>query len=706
MFKQVVKCISNLRRFLAMSYNWGKRPYSQYSYEFNNRTEKIHGYGKDIGQRNTKEDLQQQLRSYENKPYNFYKDLKGTEWYFDDFSLYFDYIQSDPFAPPSLLRVRMRLSSTNLPLNNKQTTNNKQTNSVCRQNQYNTNKEEEEEVEEEERYAGWSLPKGGKLCIDEPDQYVLERTSVTIELEKKEDKGEDKSKDKKKAQAQAQEETEDMEKPGKGWLEVRYQAVKRQIDEKDAEFEMHVKSVENEEYLREVMLPKWKAIAFIRDGSILPRASGVSNLPLPLDKAIPFVVDKQDVLYREVELPNPIPMLCYKDRNDGSFEFEKRLTKTISGLIIPFGITLIVGGGFHGKTTLLSCIEFGVYNHTVGDGRECCVSDPTVSKIRAEDGRSIAGNATKAFSCTNASGSTSQAANICEALEIGSRCLLLDEDTCATNFMVRDITMEKLVGSSKEPITPFISKVRCLYNELNVSSVLVIGGLGSYFHVADQVIMMESYVPKNVTQKAMEIVGQKQMNIDTEEKIADGNDTTLIGLPQFNSFGSLSNRTPDSRTINANQKKALKSELYVVKEKTILFGWEEIDVSAVSQIVEMSQSNTIGYCIAYLHRHYMESRKMNMKALMQKMQKDLDERGLDALSNVSYNVQYSGKLVRPRIFEIAASLNRLRTLKRFTKLSGVNKKQKMFHVQLQKELENLCLECEFYSDRVSLIILM
>ena len=151
----------------------------------------------------------------------------------------------------------------------------------------------------------------------------------------------------------------------------------------------------------------------------------------------------------------------------------------------PQGITLIVGGGFHGKSTLLNALEAGVYNHKPNDGRELVITDPDVVKIRAEDGRSVSGvdispfinnlpfgQETTQFSTENASGSTSQAANIMEALECEELLrMLVDEDTAATNFMIRDQRMQQLIAKDKEPITPFIDRVRQLYNEHNVSTI-------------------------------------------------------------------------------------------------------------------------------------------------------------------------------------------------------------------------------------------
>ena len=188
---------------------------------------------------------------------------------------------------------------------------------------------------------------------------------------------------------------------------------------------------------------------------------------------------------------------------------------------IPGGITLIVGGGFHGKSTLLSAIERSVYDHIPDDGREYVVTLRSAVKIRAEDGRRVEcvdispfisnlpfGKDTLRFRTDNASGSTSQAANIIEAIEAGAKLLLLDEDTSATNFMIRDARMQRLVAANREPITPFIDRARQLFEILGVSTVLVMGGSGDYFDIADRVVLMDHYRPQDVTSKAREIAGE------------------------------------------------------------------------------------------------------------------------------------------------------------------------------------------------------
>ena len=176
----------------------------------------------------------------------------------------------------------------------------------------------------------------------------------------------------------------------------------------------------------------------------------------------------------------------------------------IIGMGIPQGITLIVGGGYHGKSTLLNALELGVYNHIAGDGREYVITDNTALKLRSEDGRSIKDvdislfindlpnkKNTHCFSTADASGSTSQAAGIIEGMEAGSKVFLLDEDTSATNFMVRDTFMQEIISREKEPITPFLERAQKLYTIAGISTLLVAGSSGAFFHIADTIIQMD-----------------------------------------------------------------------------------------------------------------------------------------------------------------------------------------------------------------------
>ncbi len=395
--------------------------------------------------------------------------------------------------------------------------------------------------------------------------------------------------------------------------------------------EGHVDVAEDQEYLREMLLQE-RLVAFIGDGAILPRRSGVDDRPLERN-AIPFSSPRE--LAVEFELPN---------------------RGRVTGMGIPEGVTLIVGGGFHGKSTLLNAIERGVYNHIAGDGREMVATHPGGVKIRAEDGRNIEkvnispfinnlplGKDTVKFSTENASGSTSQAANIMEFLEMDARVLLIDEDTSATNFMVRDERMQELVAKEKEPITPFVDKVRKLYQDLKVSTILVMGGSGDYFDVADTVIMMEGYKPRCVTGAAKEIAERH-----ATRRIDEGG--TI--------FGEVTSRRPRLESFNPSKgRREVRIEAKGLR--TIIYGRTTIDLSCLEQLVDRSQTRSIGLFMHYYTQHHI-NRGSTLREGLKRCFQDLEEKGLDML--LPYRV---GNLARPRIYEVAGAISRMRTLRTY-----------------------------------------
>jgi len=390
----------------------------------------------------------------------------------------------------------------------------------------------------------------------------------------------------------------------------------------------HVDSVEDQDTLRN-WLTKEKLVAFVANDSILPRASGIDDRPMPKD-ALAF--KSPDSLSRSVSLPN---------------------AGEISGMGIPEGITLIVGGGFHGKSTLLHALERGIYNHIPGDGRERVASRVSAVKVRAEDARAISnvnispfidnlpfGRDTVAFSTENASGSTSQAANIIEALECDTDVLLIDEDTSATNFMIRDERMQELVADDKEPITPLLHRVRELYESFGVSSVIVMGGSGDYFDVSDTVIMMDSYEPRNVTEQARALAKPSQTKSES---------SSIFG----SSFGQSTTRCPQQNALSpARGNREIKID---TKEVGLLFyGKHRIDISQVEQLIDMGQTRTIGLMIHYFAKHYADNCE-NLTTGLKLLLKDAEQYGLD-----HFNQYKAGNLALPRLHELAAAINRIR----------------------------------------------
>jgi len=350
----------------------------------------------------------------------------------------------------------------------------------------------------------------------------------------------------------------------------------------------HVLSVEDQECLRKMLLPRG-LVAFVANGAILPRATGSTDVPL--SGGIPFVSPPQCI---------------------GSFELPNK--GKVEGMCIKKGVNVIIGGGFHGKSTLLSALEVGIYNHVLGDGRELVVCDPTALKIVSEDGRAVTkldispfinnlpfGKNTTDFTTTNASGSTSQASNIIEAIELGSTLLLLDEDTCATNFMSRDLLMSQVVSSKQEPITCFLERVRELYDCHGISSILVVGGCGAYFGVADFVLMMESYCASDVTASCISAYSSMFGTPPSSIKATASHFDTAV----------LSRRAVDETSCLVPGADGGKTFVKIYDKKEILYGSEaeKIDLSSVAQLIEVGQTRCIAEVLQFVAYEATSSRR-------------------------------------------------------------------------------------------------
>ena len=391
----------------------------------------------------------------------------------------------------------------------------------------------------------------------------------------------------------------------------------------------HVEVNEDADFMR-ARLDAQGLIAFIADGSLLPRRSGIDDRPLDRGRATLF--------------ESPPGLRVTLDRANGP---------PVPGMGIPRGVTLLVGGGYHGKSTVLDALARGVYNHRPGDGRERVVTDPTAMKIQAEDGRSVAGvdispfigelpggQDTTAFSTPNASGSTSQAAAIIEALEAGSRLLLVDEDTAATNFMIRDRRMQALVRGEDEPITPFIDRVRSLHNDAGASTVLVIGGSGDYLDVADRVIGMVRYRPVDLSVAARDVA-----TAHPTERLAQAGPT---GWPSRH-------RHPDPRSISARRGRRERS-IKVRSRTTVDFGRERIELAGVRQIASRAQTRAVALAIDHARAFMGEG--MAIEDVLAALSDSLERHGLDVLDSGR-----TGDLAAPRVQDVAAALGRLRSLR-------------------------------------------
>jgi len=574
----------------------------------------VAGKGVFTEMKNYKE-LEKILFSMDGKSYSAYKSLKG-EYKFEKYILAIDHVQSDPYAPPSKMRVIMDRKICGIPC---ELTDTKDKNIAVSDFLTRNFYREIQKSGNDSTGTGGS----GRIFIDRCGQEILERTSVMIKRDKVEVRFE-------------------MGMPARGRRIMGKAAQKiifeqlPEIVEKSIIYDNLNKKALNEqvilvldqEYARK-MLKEKGLVAFVANDSVLPRESGVSDRPM-----------KNAVKFKSPE----------------KFEITLKLPsgKEVSGMGIPKGITLIVGGGYHGKSTLLAALERGVYNHIAQDGREFIISESDAVKIRAEDGRNVEkvnisgfinnlpqNKDTRAFSTENASGSTSQAANVAEALEYGTSLLLIDEDTSATNFMIRDGRMQKLVAKEKEPITPFIDRVKELYDNFGVSTILIVGGSGDYFDVANHVIMMDEYVPKDVTEKAKEIA-----KLDENKREFSSNDK----------FQGVTQRIPLKKSFSQSGK------LDKTKAKgkyNILYGKELIDISGLEQLVDDSQTNCIAVMIDYFKNKVLDE-KLTLSQVADRIYERIEKEGLDSISSYT---GHPGNLALPRKQEFCGAVNRYRKLK-------------------------------------------
>ncbi|KAF8537568.1 hypothetical protein BDD12DRAFT_887355 [Trichophaea hybrida] len=396
----------------------------------------------------------------------------------------------------------------------------------------------------------------------------------------------------------------------------------------------HLRTMEVQESLRN-NLAKLGLVAFVGNKSILPRASGAD--PRPMKES---VVVFQSPSNLEVTIATGI-----QDHTGQPI--------SVTGMGIPRGITVIAGGGFHGKSTLLEALQFGIYNVVPGDGRELVVTEPNVFKVRAEDGRNVVctdispfisklpgGKSTTSFTTMDASGSTSMSANIQEALEIGATALIIDEDTSATNFLVRDSKMHELVRT--EPITPLVSKVDALYRERDVSTIIVVGGCGDYLNPASTVLGMESYSPQDWTTRAHEIAA-KYPNAAPSSPIYGPIPNRVITLP------GLGDKPPTARGIDKVLFKLDRTKVNTEDANA------EVDITALEQFVEEGQTNLCVDALRVISGGSLKS----VRSWVDELEKLMDQKGM----NIRGDQKPFGNIARARPLEILAVVNRVRGLR-------------------------------------------
>ena len=560
----------------------------------------------------TGKDLRDLLLSIDHRGYPAYKETRGR-WRYDGYTLSIDHVQGDPFATPSSVSVIVPGTSAGFPEDFYATSNRR----IALQDHL---LRLFERALHKTGDAGSG--KSGQVATSRPGQEILERTALRI------------------SQADGSVTARfEIGFPANGrTINVRPllqilegllpEVIRRTLTWKGVNQRkvLAVLNLADDQLALRSALEPAGLCAFVADGSILPRQSGISQLPMK--DAVPTC--SPESLAVEVELPH---------------------RGKVRGMGIKKGITLIVGGGYHGKSTLLQALERGVYDHIEGDGRELVVTDRTAVKVRAEDGRSISGTDislfihdlpngkdTIRFSTEDASGSTSQAANVIEAVEAGTRVLLMDEDTSATNFMVRDALMARVVSKEKEPITPFISRMRGMKEQAGISTVLVAGSSGAFFHVADTVIQMDQYRPVEITEKAKAAAAGTE---GMQEKEA-------FSLPDFV-------RVP---TANEALRREDRIKTKVLSEDNFLLSRDEVWLRGLEQIADREQTAALALILKYLQLHILDGRK-TVREAVREMESVISQSGLEALYD-GQTVSNGLACVRPQ--EIFGTLNRYRKL--------------------------------------------
>ena len=568
--------------------------------------------------------LKELLHSINRKSYPAYKSLRGA-YQFDRYILSIDHVQGDPFASPSHISVKLSHRDTGFPGEYYK-------DSLTRITLGDFLNRQFEQQVNHYTFRAKGSGKSGLISVSHCGQEVLARTACEI-----------------------------TEKGITARFFIGFPANGRTINSPELEkilfdflpvcvhkaffyrnldasrLKEAIELAEDQEYIRQE-LAKRSLAAFVNDGAILPRESGISSRPMK--NSVPFVSPEN--LRISMDLPH---------------------RGTITGMGIPCGITLIVGGGYHGKSTLLNALELGIYNHISGDGREYVITDSSAQKLRSEDGRFIKDvdislfindlpnkKDTLCFSTEDASGSTSQAAGIVESMEAGSKVFLLDEDTSATNFMVRDSFMQRVICREKEPITPFLERARDLYEKAGISTILVAGSSGAFFHIADTVIQMDNYMPVDITEKVRELCRDYPLN----ENMAAG-----FKAPQSHRIMAKNMPLIGSKKAYYGHSKAQdKPERLKVKvhgRDGFSIGKQEVDLRYVEQLIDSEQTGALGALLKYAVEKLIDG-KRTLPEIVELLCSKLEKEGLSFLSEGYTSCGYAV----PRRQEVYACFNRYR----------------------------------------------
>lgn len=569
-------------------------------------------------------ELREQLRNIDHKSYPQYKSLKGS-YRFPKYILHIDHVQGDPFAAPSDVRVTIDATKAGFP-------------DFAMKDGLTRDRLADLLVREFARqvnafsFKAKGSGKSGLISVSHPGQEVLRRTACQVrtnEIIVRFSIG-----------FPANGRTINARELDKILFDFLPVCVEKALyyENLDAtRIKEAIDLAEDQRAIRQQLKEKG-LVAFVANGSILPRESGISSRPMKGAKA--FV--SPESLQVTLELPHK-----------GKFK----------GMGVKQGITLIVGGGYHGKSTLLNALELGVYDHIAGDGREYVIADDTALKLCAEDGRFIKnvdismfindlpnGRDTHDFSTKDASGSTSQAAGIVEGIEAGSQLFLLDEDTSATNFMVRDAFMQKVVSPDQEPITPFLARARELYEKMDISTILVAGSSGAFFHIADTVIQMDQYEPVDITQKAKDLCREFPIAEDVAKPFEN---PVFHRIMEKDKNGAVKRR--DYRT-GAIKDTGDHLKVKILGVDGFALGKQNVDLRYLEQLIDSEQTAALGQLLKYAVENLVDG-KRSIADVVEYLQVKLEQEGMQFTAGRG---TLSGGLAIPRKQEIYACFNRYR----------------------------------------------
>ncbi len=560
------------------------------------------------------EDLKELLERIDHRGYPAYKDIRGR-YQFGGYVLSINHVQGDPFASPSKVSVEVQGKVSGFPKS-------LYINSCRRIALQDELLRQFGHQAEKAAFKAKGSGKSGLISVSRCSQEILERSACEINPS---------SGDillRMEVGLPANGRTINGREAVKIFFELIPVCVQKSLYYRSLDkrrLEKIAELADDQDYIRHI-LPERNLCAFVADGAVLPRESGISQKPM-----------RGAVTFKAPESLAVTMNLPYGGN--------------IRGMGIPKGVTLIVGGGYHGKSTLLEALERGVYNHIMDDGREYVITNDTAVKIRAEDGRSIRGidismfinglpngKNTEHFETDDASGSTSQAANVIEAMEAGSRVFLIDEDTSATNFMIRDELMQSVVGRESEPITPYIDRLRELYENYGISSIIVAGSSGSYFHKADHIIQMRQYIPEEITNFAKVKAAEYPLKMDKAPSCRE---------PSF-----------DRRPKGVRERPGERTKIKVLGKDSIQLNRDNIDLRYVEQLVDSEQLTALGYLLNYAQKHLMDGQR-SMVQIVDELTDILNKNGLNKICESSY---LPSGLAMPRKQEIFACFNRYRKL--------------------------------------------